>query len=75
MAGKSTEFRRTHILCDAPRFSGERAHWLDYEEELDDVLFFHSICLRDVLQGQARPEKYVLVPNDLTVIPAYVELR
>ena len=75
MAGKSTEFSRTHILRDAPRFSGEQAHWVDYKEKLDDVLFFHSSSLRDILQGQARPEKYVLVPNDVTVIPTYVELR
>jgi len=75
MAGKSTEFSRTHILRDAPRFSGEQAHWVDYKEKLDDVLFFHSSSLRDILQEQARPEKYVLVPNDVTVIPTYVELR
>ena len=75
MAGKSTEFSRTHILRDAPRFTGEQAHWVDYKEKLDDVLFFHSSSLRDILQGQARPEKYVLVPNDVTVIPTYVELR
>ena len=35
----------------------------------------HSSSLWDILQGQARPEKYVLVPNDVTVIPTYVELR
>jgi len=75
MAGKSTDFSRTHILRDAPKFSGEQAHWVDYKEKLDDVLFFHSSSLRDILQGQARPEKYVLVPNDVTVIPTYVELR
>ena len=75
MAGKSTEFGRTHILRDAPRFTGEQAHWVDYKEKLDDVLFFHSSSLRDILQGQARPEKYVLVPNDVTEIPTYVELR
>ena len=28
-----------------------------------------------MLQGQAWPEQYVLVPNDATVIPTYVELR
>ena len=75
MAGKSTDFSRTHILRDAPKFSGEQAHWVDYKEKLDGVLFFHSSSLRDILQGQARPEKYVLVPNDVTVIPTYVELR
>ena len=42
---------------------------------LDDVLFFNSRFLRDILQGQARPEKYVLVPNYVKVIPTYVELR
>ena len=61
MAGKLTDFSRTHILRDALKFSGEQAHWVDYKEKL--------------LQGQARPEKYVLVPNDVTVIPTYVELR
>ena len=75
MAGKSTDFSRTHILRDAPKFSGEQAHWVDYKEKLDDVLFFHSSSLRDILQGQARPEKYLLVPNDITVIPTFVELR
>ena len=75
MAGKSTEFSRTHILQDAPRFSGKQAHWVDYKEKLDYVLFFHSSSLRDILQGQARPGKYVLVPNDEKVIPTYVELR
>ena len=60
------EFSRTHILRDSPRFSGEQAHWVDYNEKLDDVLFFHSSSLRDILQGQARPEKYVLVSNDVT---------
>ena len=72
MAGKSTEYSRTHILRDALRLNGEQAHWVDYEEKLDDVLFFHSSSLRDILQGQARPEKDVLVPNDVTVIPTYV---
>ena len=75
MAGKSTEFGRTHILRDAPRFTGEQAHWVDYKEKLDDVLLFHSGSLRDILQGQARPEKYPLVRNNVTVIPTYVELR
>ena len=75
MAGKSTEFSRTRILRDAPRFSGEQAHWVDYKEKLDDVLFFHSSSLRDIMQGQARLEKYVLIPNGVTVIPTYVELR
>ena len=28
-----------------------------------------------MLQGQERPEKYVLAPNNVTVIPTYVELR
>ena len=32
MAGKSTEFSRTHILRDAPRLTGEQAHWPDYKE-------------------------------------------
>ena len=32
MAGKSTEFSRTHILRDAPRFTGEQAHMVDYKE-------------------------------------------
>ena len=73
MAGKSTEFSRTHILRDAPRFTGERAHWVDCKEKLDDVLIFHGSSLWDILQGQARPEKYVLVPNDVTVIPTYLE--
>ena len=42
---------------------------------MDDVLFFHSSTLRAILQGQARPESYVLVPNGITVIPTYyVEL-
>ena len=27
------------------------------------------------MQGQARPEKYILIPNDVAVIPTYVELR
>ena len=62
MAAKWTEFSRTHILRDAPRFSGERAHWVDYKEKLDDVLLFHSSSLRDILEGQARPEQYVLLP-------------
>ena len=78
MAGKSMEFSEfsgTHILREAPTFSGEQAHWVDYKEKLDDVLFFHCSSLRDILQGQARPEKYVLVPNDVAVIPTYVELR
>ena len=75
MAEKSTEFSRTHILRDPPRFYGEQAHWVDYKEKLDVVLFYHSSSLRDILQGKARPEKYVLVPNDETVIPTYVELR
>ena len=74
MAGKSTEFSRTHILRDAPRFSGEQAHRVDYREKMD-VLFFHRSSVRDMLQGQAGPEKNVLVPNDVTVIPTYVELR
>ena len=64
MTGKSTDLSRTHILRDAPRFSGEQAHWIDHKEKLDDVLFFHSSYLRDILQGQARPERRVLVPND-----------
>ena len=51
------------MLRDVPRLSDEQAHGLDYEEKLDDALFFHSSTLRDILQGQARPEKYVLVPN------------
>ena len=75
MTGKSTEFSRTHILRDALRFSVEQAHWVNNKEKLDDVLFFHSSFLRDILQGQARPEKYVLVPNDITEIPTYAELR
>ena len=75
MAGNSTEFSRTHIPPDAPRFSGEQAHWVDYKEQLDDVLFFYSSSLRGILQRQARPEKYVLIPNDVTVILTYVELR
>ena len=44
------------------------------KEKLNDVLFFHISSLREILQGQARPEKYVLVPNDETVISKYVEL-
>ena len=60
---------------DALRFTGEQAHRVDYKEKLDDVLFFHSSSLRNMLQGQARPEKYVLVPNYVTVIPTEVELR
>ena len=48
---------------------------MDDKEKLDDVLLFDSSSLRNILQGQARPEKYVLVPNDVTVIPTYVELR
>ena len=75
MAGKSTKFNRTYMLRDVPRLSDEQAHGLDYEEKLDDALFFHSSTLRDILQGQARPEKYVLVPNDVTVIPTYVALQ
>ena len=75
MAEKSTEFSRTHILRHAPRFSGEQAHWVDYKEKLDNVLFFHSSYLRDILHGRSRPEKYVPLPNDVTVIPTYVELR
>ena len=75
MAGKWTGFSRTRILRGVPRFSGEQAHWVYYKEQLDDVLIFHSSSLRDILQGQARPEKYVLVPNDVAVIPTYVELR
>ena len=72
------ENRRTlveHIVRDAPRFNGERAHWVDYKEKLDDVLFSHRSSLRDILQGQTRPDKYVLIPNDVTVVPTYVELR
>ena len=42
---------------------------------INDVPFLHSSSPRDILQGQARPEKYVLVPNDVAVIPMYVELR
>ena len=75
MTGKSADFSRTHILRDAPRFSGEHAHWVDYKEKLDDVLFAHSSSLRDILQGRARPEKYVLVPNEVAVIPTYVLRR
>ena len=75
MAGKPTELSRPHILREAPRLSGEQAHWVDYKEKLDDVLLFRGSSLRDILQGQARPEKYVLVPNDVTAIPTYVELR
>ena len=75
MATTSTDFSRTHIVRDALRFRGEHAHWVDHEEKLDGVLFFHSSSLRDIMQGQARPEKYVFVPNDVTVIPTYVELR
>ena len=48
---------------------------VSYEEKLDDVLFFHSSSLRDILQGQVRPEKYVPVRNDVTGVPTYVELR
>ena len=73
MAGKSTEISRAHILRDTPRCSGEQAHWVDDKEKLNDVLFFQSSSLRDILQ--ASPEKYALVPNDVTVIPTYVELR
>ena len=58
-----------------PRFSREQAQWVDYKEKLDDVLFFHSSSLRDILQGQAGPDKYVRVPNDVTVIPTYVKLQ
>ena len=75
---KWLENRRTlveHIVRDAPRFNGERAHWVDYKEKLDDVLFSHRSSLRDILQGQTRPDKYVLIPNDVTVVPTYVELR
>ena len=75
MAGKSTEFGRTHILRDAPRSRGGQLHWVDHKEKLDGVLFFHSISLRDILQGQARPEKCVLFPNGVTVIPTCVKLR
>ena len=50
-------------------------HTGEVQIKLDDVLSFHSSSLRDILQGQARPEKYVLVINDVTVIPTYVELR
>ena len=75
MAGNSTDFCRTNILGDAPRFSGDQTQWVDYKKKLDGVLFFHSSTLRDILQGQARPEKYVLVLNDIAVFPTYVELR
>ena len=75
MGGKSTKFSRTNVLRDALRFSGEQAHWADYKEKMDGVLFFHISSLRDILQGQARPEEYVLVPKDVAVIPTYVELR
>ena len=52
MAGKSMEFSRTHILRDAPRFTGEQAHWVDCKEKLDDILFFRNSSLRDILQGK-----------------------
>ena len=74
MAGKSTEISRTQILRDAPSFIGEHVNWVDYKEKLDNVLFFYSRFLRDIFQRQARPEKYVPVPNDVT-IPTYVEFR
>ena len=75
MPAKSTEFSPTYILRDAPRFTGEHAHWVDNRKKLDDVLFVHRSFVRDILQGQARPERYVLVPNNVTVVPTYVELR
>ena len=75
MAGQSTEFGRTHILRDAPIFCGEQAHRVEYKEKLDDVLFFYSSSLWDIVQGQARQGKYVLVPNDIAVIPTYVKFR
>ena len=75
MAWKTADFSRTHILRDAPRFRGEQAHWVDYTGKLDGVLAFHSRYLRDILQGQARPGKYVLVPNDVGVISRHIELR
>ena len=57
MAGKSTEFNRTHIPRDVPKLRGEQAHCVHYKEKLDDVLCFFSSSLWDILQGQARPEK------------------
>ena len=51
-AGKSTEFSRTLILRDAPRFTGEQAHWMDYKEKLDDFLFFHSSSLREICRDK-----------------------
>ena len=52
MAGKLTEFSRTHILRDAPRFSGEQAQWVDYKQKLDDVLFFHSSLYGTYCRGK-----------------------
>lgn len=66
------DFSPTHILRDAPKFSGEQTHWVDYKEKLDDVLLFYSSTLWDILQGQAQSEKYVLVSNEVAVIPTYV---
>ena len=52
-----------------------RHTWVHYEGKLDDILFFDSRTLRDMLQGQARAETYVLVGIDVAVIPTCVELR
>ena len=51
-AGKSTYFSRTRILRDVPKFIGEQAHWVDYKGKPDDVLFFHSSTLQDILRGK-----------------------
>ena len=64
---------RTCILRDAPRFSGEQSHLIEYKETLDDALYFHSSKLHHIIQGQARPDKYMLVSNDVLVISRYVE--
>lgn len=73
MAGNSTELSRTHIVRDAPTISGEHAHCVDCKEQLDGILVFHKSTPREILQGQPWPGKYVLVPNDVAVIPTYVE--
>lgn len=72
---KPTDYSRTHTLRDLFRFSGENTHFVDYTEKLDEVLLFHS-SLRDILRGQARPERYVRSCSKLHVaaIPTCVKL-
>ena len=45
------------------------------EGKLDDVLLFYSGSLRDILQREALPEKHLLVPNNVKVMPTHLEPR